>query len=209
MSFGEGAIDGHKTVVGRKGVDQYFTNIKMQAHGSVFEHANYSYLVEGVSRSLTHELVRHRAGFAYSQLSQRYVEPDNIAFVVPPSIPLGTSEFEKWKNACESASTNYKALLDAIKINGGSTANKKKVREAARSVLPNSTETKIVVTANIRAWRHFLTMRGAVGADAEIRRLALAMLIQLKSEAPSIFSDLNEAIADDKTHFINVDYVGV
>ena len=64
----------------------YLDNIKKQGHGSVLEHATYSLLVEGVSRSLTHELVRHRAGFAYSQLSQRYVDESHAAFVVPPAI---------------------------------------------------------------------------------------------------------------------------
>ena len=64
----------------------YLENIKKQGHGSVLEHANYTVLLEGVSRSLTHELVRHRAGFAYSQLSQRYVDESDAAFVVPPAI---------------------------------------------------------------------------------------------------------------------------
>ncbi len=64
----------------------YLENIKKQGHGSVLEHANYSLLLEGISRSLTHELVRHRAGFAYSQLSQRYVDESDAAFVVPPAI---------------------------------------------------------------------------------------------------------------------------
>ena len=65
---------------------EYLENIKKQGHGSVLEHANYSLLLEGVSRSLTHELVRHRAGFAYSQLSQRYVDESQASFVVPPAI---------------------------------------------------------------------------------------------------------------------------
>jgi len=65
---------------------EYLENIKKQGHGSVLEHANYSLLFEGVSRSLTHELVRHRAGFAYSQLSQRYVDESEASFVVPPAV---------------------------------------------------------------------------------------------------------------------------
>jgi len=69
---------------------EYLVNILKQGHGSVLEHANYSLLIEGVSRSLTHELVRHRAGFAYSQLSQRYVDESEASFVVPPAI-IGAS----------------------------------------------------------------------------------------------------------------------
>ena len=72
----------------------YLENIKKQGHGSVLEHANYSLLLEGVSRSLTHELVRHRAGFAYSQLSQRYVDESEASFVMPPAI-IGDDALEQ------------------------------------------------------------------------------------------------------------------
>src|SRR5829696_3961759 len=81
---------------------EYLENIKKQGHGSVLEHANYSVLVEGVSRSLTHELVRHRAGMAYSQLSQRYVDESEASFVVPPAI-VGDAELEgAWRAQIES-----------------------------------------------------------------------------------------------------------
>ena len=77
----------------------YLENIKKQGHGSVLEHANYSVLVEGVSRSLTHELVRHRAGWAYSQLSQRYVDESVADFVMPPAI-IGDESLERtWRDA--------------------------------------------------------------------------------------------------------------
>ncbi|MBA3855041.1 MAG: thymidylate synthase (FAD), partial [Gemmatimonas sp.] len=80
---------------------EYLENIKKQGHGSVFEHANYSLLLEGVSRSLTHELVRHRAGFAYSQLSQRYVDESDAAFVIPPAIIGDEALVEAWKAQIE------------------------------------------------------------------------------------------------------------
>ena len=76
---------------------EYLENIKRQGHGSVLEHATYSLLLEGVSRSLTHELVRHRAGFAYSQLSQRYVDESQAAFVVPPAILGDDALLAQWK----------------------------------------------------------------------------------------------------------------
>ncbi|MGH9418733.1 MAG: FAD-dependent thymidylate synthase, partial [Thermoanaerobaculia bacterium] len=86
---------------------EYLENIKKQGHGSVLEHANYSVLLEGVSRSLTHELVRHRAGFAYSQLSQRYVDESDANFVVPPAI-VGDETLEKeWTTQIEEAQRSY------------------------------------------------------------------------------------------------------
>src|SRR4029078_542185 len=90
---------------------EYLENIKKQGHGSVLEHANYSLLLEGVSRSLTHELVRHRAGFAYSQLSQRYVDESQAAFVVPPAV-IGDEALEAaWRAQVEQAQAVYISLL--------------------------------------------------------------------------------------------------
>src|SRR5919109_3482638 len=90
---------------------EYLENIKKQGHGSVLEHANYSLLLEGVSRSLTHELVRHRAGFAYSQLSQRYVDESDASFVVPPAI-IGDEALEgAWRSQIEGALASYVSLV--------------------------------------------------------------------------------------------------
>src|SRR5205823_6504044 len=130
----------------------YLENIKKQGHGSVLEHANYSILFEGVSRSFTHELVRHRAGFAYSQLSQRYVDESHASFVVPPAI-IGDESLERaWQGEVESAQRIYVTLVEQLMERYGWVADKvhrrKMAREAARAVLPNATETKIVVTAN-------------------------------------------------------------
>src|SRR5213082_2947479 len=91
---------------------EYLENIKKQGHGSVLEHANYSILIEGVSRSLTHELVRHRAGFAYSQLSQRYVDESEASFVIPPAI-IGDDALEKrWREEVEGAQRIYVTLVE-------------------------------------------------------------------------------------------------
>src|SRR5256885_1822934 len=93
----------------------YLENIKKQGHGSVLEHANYSLLLEGVSRSLTHELVRHRAGFAYSQLSQRYVDESDANFVVPPAI-VGDDSLEKeWRGQIDEAQKSYVQLVQPLK----------------------------------------------------------------------------------------------
>jgi thymidylate synthase (FAD) len=171
----------------------YIENIKQQAHGSVLEHANYSLLVEQVSRSLTHEWVRHRAGWAYSQLSQRYVDESESAFVIPPAILGNTSLEQRFEASCAYDVDCYIELVEDLMGQyshiDNKTERRKKAREAARSVLPNATETKLVATGNARAWRHFFTMRGALGADAEIRRLAFAAFEVLRRTAPSFFDD--------------------
>src|SRR5450432_580284 len=171
----------------------YLENIKKQGHGSVLEHANYSLLFEGVSRSLTHELVRHRAGFAYSQLSQRYVDEKDASFVVPPAVAGDEALEGAWRRQVDSALASYIGLVSQLMERYSWVADKvhrrKMAREAARGVLPNSTETKIVVTANARAWRTMLELRSSEGAELEIRRLAVATLRLLTVEAPGFFSD--------------------
>jgi len=180
----------------------YLENIKRQGHGSVLEHASYSVLLEGVSRSLTHELVRHRAGFAYSQLSQRYVDESQANFVVPPAI-VGDEALEgAWRGQVEGAQRSYVTLVEQLMERYGWVTDKvhrrKMAREAARGVLPNSTETKIVVTANARAWRTMLELRSSEGAELEIRRVAIAILRLLQAEASAFFSDFEIYQAEDR-----------
>ena len=189
---------------------EYLENIKKQGHGSVLEHANYSILLEGVSRSLTHELVRHRAGFAYSQLSQRYVDESEASFVVPPAI-VGDEALESaWRTQVESAQAVYVDLVAQLMERYGWVADKvhrrKMAREAARAVLPNATETKIVVTANARAWRTMLELRSSEGAEMEIRRMAVAVLRLLQHEAPGFFSDFEIYQADDRREAARIGY---
>ncbi|HVB32448.1 MAG TPA: FAD-dependent thymidylate synthase [Gemmatimonadaceae bacterium] len=194
----------------KRATREYLDNIKKQGHGSVLEHANYSVLLEGVSRSLTHELVRHRAGFAYSQLSQRYVDESHAAFVVPPAI-IGDAALEAaWRAQVESAQQAYVALVEQLMERYGWVADKvhrrKMSREAARAVLPNSTETKIVVTANARAWRTMLELRSGEGAEMEIRRAAIAILRMLQAEAPGFFSDFEVYMAEDRREAARISY---
>jgi thymidylate synthase (FAD) len=188
----------------------YIENIKRQGHGSVLEHATYSLLLEGVSRSLTHELVRHRAGFAYSQLSQRYVDESEANFVVPPAI-IGDERLETaWREQIESAQRTYVTLVEELMKRYAWVADKvhrrKMAREGARGVLPNSTETKIVVTANARAWRTMLELRSSEGAELEIRRAAVAVLRVLSAEAPALFSDFELYEAADRREAARVAY---
>ncbi len=188
----------------------YIENIKKQGHGSVLEHANYSLLLEGVSRSLTHELVRHRAGMAYSQQSQRYVDESEASFVVPPAIIGDDALFTAWKSQVDAAQTAYVALVESLMERYAWVPDKvhrrKMSREAARGVLPNSTETKIVVTGNARAWRTLLELRSSEGAELEIRRCAVMILRTLQHEAPSFFDDFEIYTADDRREAARVTY---
>lgn len=208
LSFGEdaGLEGGHRTIPGRTTNESYLANILQVKHGSVLEHAVWTLLIEGVSRALTHELVRHRAGFGFSQLSQRYVDESNIAFVLPPEIAEGSRAFELWAGACAASLEAYRSLLtelvEAIGSEGSATSRKKRARQAARAVLPNAAETKIVVTGNARAWRHFIEMRGSGGADVEIRRLAVEVLRHLREESPHIFGDLTIVDQPDGTQVV-------
>jgi thymidylate synthase (FAD) len=208
LSFGSeaGLEGGHKTIGGRTTNAEYLANILKVRHGSVLEHAVWTLLLEGVSRALTHELVRHRAGMGFSQLSQRYVDESHIAFVLPPEIEEDTEAFGVWRAACEQSLEAYRALLgdltEQIGESGPATMRKKRARQAARAVLPNSAETKIVVTGNARSWRHFVEMRGSPTADVEIRRLAVAVLRVLQQEAPNIFGDLEITVQPDGTETV-------
>ncbi len=189
---------------------EYLENIKKQGHGSVLEHANYSLLLEGVSRSLTHELVRHRAGFAYSQLSQRYVDESEANFVVPPAIVGDEILLKEWRTQIDEAQRSYVRLVEHLMERYGWVADKvhrrKMSREAARGVLPNSTETKIVVTANARAWRTMLELRSSEGAELEIRRCAVAIIKMLSKESPAFFSDFEIYEADDRREAARIVY---
>ncbi len=170
----------------------YLGHILEVGHGSVLEHAVFNLIITGVSRSFTHELIRHRAGFGYSQLSQRFVDESTCAFVEPDAIAEDPELHQVWLESIQTAQRAYRALADglAAKFAGieDRTLRRKKAREAARSVLPNATETKIFVTANARALRHFIEMRGDAAADVEIRKVAVAVLELLQAESPNLFA---------------------
>ncbi|MCR9222887.1 MAG: FAD-dependent thymidylate synthase [Hyphomonas sp.] len=179
----------------------YYENIREEGHGSILEHANITLAISGVSRSLTHELVRHRAGFAISQESQRYVNANDIRFVVPPLLlwitggRTDTSDIQDWElqqvnalAAYESDQALYKEILEEAGYSPRT--RKKRANEAARAQLPNACETKLIWTGNIRALRHFLATRGGAGADLEIRRLARAILAVCEDKAPENFMDI-------------------
>ena len=161
-------------------------------HLSELEHASVSFDITGISRSCTHELIRHRH-FSYSQLSQRYVPERDSQVVVPPGMEDDPELQEILTGAADASRATYTELLARLEAKFADQPNavlrRKQARQAARAVLPNATETRIVVTGNYRAWRHFIAMRASEHADVEIRRLAIACLRQLVDVAPSVFAD--------------------
>lgn len=163
----------------------YLANILSQGHYSVLEHASATFYVEGISRSLTHELVRHRH-LSYSQLSQRYVDMEGAEFVQPPALRDLGEEYQFDPEEISQLKESYAATVDILRDAG---LTRKQAREAARAILPNNMETKIVVTGNHRAWRDMLQKRYSVHADAEIRELATELLRQLRLVAPGTYQD--------------------
>lgn len=171
----------------------YLDHIREVGHGSVLEHAVWNFIFTGVSRSLTHELIRHRAGFGYSQLSQRYVDESVAEYVEPDCIAAEPELHRLWLESIAQSHQAYMKLVgklqETFKNEPDKTLRRKLARQAARSVLPNATETKIFVTANARALRHFIELRASRHAEVEIRKLAVGVLRIMQGEAPHLFSD--------------------
>ncbi|MCG3132772.1 MAG: Flavin-dependent thymidylate synthase [Phycisphaerae bacterium] len=175
------------------GNSKYLSHIKEVGHGSVLEHAVWNLLITGVSRSFTHELVRHRAGFGFSQLSQRYVDESVAEFVEPDCIADDPELHEIFRASVEQSQQAYIRLTEGLARKfadvSDATLRRKMARQAARSVLPNATETKIFVTANARALRHFIELRCNEHAETEIRIVAGMVLDVLQKDSPNLFGD--------------------
>lgn len=170
----------------------YVKHIIDVGHFAALEHASATFYITGVSRSCTHELTRHRH-FSYSQLSQRYVSADAAEVVVPPEIAADPELERVFLRAVDASREAFDELLTGLEAKlddaAGQTLRRKQARQAARAILPNATESRIVVTGNYRAWRHFIAMRASEHADVEMRRLAIACLRQLAAAAPAVFAD--------------------
>lgn len=195
---------------------KYFDNIKSSGHGSVLEHANVSVLWWGISRSLTHELVRHRAGFGFSQVSQRYVGGKTLRFVERPEFQEDEYLHRLFISRIERTAKEYEDLTEYLleKQKSGNeilsaerkTDLRKKVRQTARALLPNETEAPVVITANLRAWRHFFNMRVSEHAETEIRRTGFETFRCLFPLAPAIFNDFEMIHLGDGTHALKTPY---
>jgi len=198
---------------GRKTNREYLANIIESEHGSVLEHAVWNLLITGVSRSFTHEFIRHRAGFGYSQLSQRYVDESEADFVEPAIIAGDPTLHALWLKTIQACHAAYRGLVEGLeeKVDRNypsfsKTQKRKMARQAARSVLPNATETKIFVTANARALRHFIELRASEGAEPEIRNVAIKVLRIMQKEAPSLFGDYQIFRLEDGTEGVKTEH---
>lgn len=193
----------------------YLENILETKHGSVLAHAHYSFQITGVSRSLTHELIRHAAGVDISQESQRYVDAKDVRWVIPPMLlhiwqgDLDCGEAQDWFAAREAELEDYVRTQEQVRWfleseaekNGEALTSekkstiKKRVNEAARASLSNAAETRLVWTVNVRALRHIIALRGDETADLEIRRFAAVLADVCKGLSPILFDDV--AVNDD------------
>jgi thymidylate synthase (FAD) len=171
------------------GAGKFVAMLKKLGHLSPIEHASFTFLVEGVSRAMTHQLVRHRLA-SYSQRSQRYVQHAEFDYVVPPRLAGKTVQdagqavdaVEYFRQTMEFIADRYRKLNDALGASGESG------NEDARYVLPNACETKIFVTMNARELLHFFEERLCLRAQWEIRGVAEQMLAQAGKVAPSVFA---------------------
>ena len=192
---------------------KYLDHIKASGHGSVFEHVNYSILFWGVSRAFTHELVRHRAGFGFSQVSQRYVAGKHVRFVESPAhsfYPELHVAFEAWIDLCAAQYEHRERVL--LRVSGidpakATTEQRKAVRQEARRCLPNETEAPVLVTGNLRAWRHLIEQRASRFADAEICAAAYLCFEKLRAHEPMLWEDYTvETVREDGLPTVQTQY---
>ena len=171
-------------------------------HLAVLEHSAVTMYLTGISRSAAHELTRHRH-FSFSQLSPRYVPEKDAAVVEPAVIAEDADLHERFLAASDAALAAYTELLDGLEQRiadvPNATLRRRQARQAARSVLPSALETRVVVTGNYRAWRHFVAMRASEHADVEIRELAVACLRELRRVAAHVFDDFRISSLADGT----------
>jgi thymidylate synthase (FAD) len=167
---------------------EYFANILRSAHGSVLEHANWSFALRNVSRVFTHELVRHRAGSAFSQESLRYVRLTDIGFRVPPALEPIRDQVVSIVEQLEELQVSAASEL-GIDEQGVPFHVKKEVTSALRRLAPIGLSTDIVWTANARTLRHVIEMRTAEGAEEELRLVFDRVADIMQAEAPGLFQD--------------------
>jgi thymidylate synthase (FAD) len=190
----------------------YFERLTSAGHGSVLEHASFSFLLYGISRSVTHELVRHRAGVGVSQVSQRYVSGAVLRFVERPEYQADLELHGLFEERADRAAAEYGAMAerllerqergDALLDAEYKTDARKKVQQTARSLLPNETEAPMVFTGNVRALRHVIEMRADEHAESEIRNLAVRLFLCLVTADPILFGDYRLESLPDGTYKI-------
>lgn len=195
---------------------KYINNIMASGHGSVLEHAQYSFLIYGADRAFTHELVRHRSGVAFSQQSQRYVDGKTLRFVERPEWQRDPTLHAEFETRIDRAVVSYNALAahlmdrqasgDAQLSGEKRTEMRKKVNQAARSCLPNETEAPIVFSGNIRALRHVCEMRASGAADVPIREVTTRIFLCMRQVEPVLFHDYKLLEMPDGTFAVSTDW---
>ena len=177
---------------------QYIANLLNQGHGSVLEHASVSVLFTNVSRVLTHELVRHRAGMAYSQTSGRYVRTGTLDMTYIPADPETHHEFVR---AATMIDQLYRRLMNKYDWDNMDFTKKKKLTSYLRRLLPNGQTTHILVTGNHRAWRHIFNMRCTEHAEIEINNVLGELFTDFKQRWPAIYQDMEmERMVDERMY---------
>lgn len=167
--------------------ENYVSNIVALGHESVLEHVSVTFYVEGVSRNLSHELIRHRH-LSFSEISQRYVNMAEANWVAPPAFRDIEPDLPKKAPLAPWVINEYLHNIDVLESAG---IEGKAAKQAARYTLPSGIETKFVVTGNLRAWRDVLKKRHSPHADAEIQELAAEILNILYLEYPNVFGDIS------------------
>ncbi|TAN63397.1 FAD-dependent thymidylate synthase [bacterium] len=181
LCYSDSAVAELETKVKGINIERFLSKILKMGHLSVLEHASFTFGIEGVSRALTHQLVRHRLA-SYSQQSQRYVTFDALEYVIPSSIASDLSRKKRFDGVVRRIRALYKELVDE-----GVPA------EDARYILPNAAASKIIVTMNARELTHFFMLRCCERAQWEIREMASMMLALAKAKAPFIFKSSGPA----------------
>lgn len=191
LCYSQVGIDDIMENLNEQSIEKFLNMLMSYGHESPIEHVSFTFAAEGVSRSLTHQLVRHRLA-SYSQQSQRYVKLDQFEYIIPPEVEGNERAKEIYIKAMEQCQKSYDELSEMLKtkyIDDGmkEKAAEKKAIEDARYVFPNSCETKIVFTMNARSLMNFFRHRCCERAQWEIRTMADEMLKEVKKIAPTLF----------------------
>lgn len=189
MSFDTSLNQNLTKVGGRNNHDYIQQGIIANKHGSVLEHATVTFFLTNVSRVTTHEIVRHRAGAAYSQTSGSYVRNDEVNMYLPADIAAVPAAVEIFKRAIRQMEENSRELAKVTNIDSKPFSLKKRLTSAFRRIIGNGQATHIVVTANHRAWRHMIEMRTDPSAEEEIRVVFADISRQLRECFPTIYAD--------------------
>lgn len=181
LCYSKHDVDFIEREASHKSPQDLIERLKKSGHLSVFEHASFTFSLEGVSRVMTHQLVRHRIA-SYSQRSQRYVDESNFSCVIPPSIAENQEALKLYEEAVDKARSLYRKLCE-LGVD----------KEDARYIIPQAIESKIIVTMNARELLHFFTLRCCNRAQWEIREAAKRMLSLVKRVAPVVFRNAGPA----------------